>query len=113
MPDARSPALGWPAIAVGSVAAGWGSAADEEGTEDGAERVITTSLFVAGGVGMPLDLVQAQLLDRERVLDRAVTGGVVRRVVEVLMPGPERDPQHVALGPVDSLLPPAAVVPAR
>src|SRR5690348_14220301 len=103
MPDARSPALGWPATVVGSVAAGWGTAANEEGAGE-AERLVTRSLFVAGGVGMALDLVQAKLLDRERVLDREVPRRVVRRVVEVLVPGPERDAKHVALGPIHSLL---------
>src|SRR3712207_1442642 len=71
------------------------------------------SLAVARGVRVALDLVEAELLDGERVLDREVAGDLGVGVVEVLVPGPQRDAQEVPLGPVDPLFGLAVVVDDR
>src|SRR4051812_42861845 len=101
MPDSRPSAADSPATEADSRSP-WRAAAKPVSDETSTPSD-TPDLLIAGGVRVPLDLVEAQLLDRECVLDREIARRVVRLVVEVLVPGPQRNAEHVAFFPVDAL----------
>ncbi len=59
---------------------------------------------------MPFDLVQPHLFDRERVLHGQIARDLRFGIVEMLMPGPERNPEQVAFPPDLRMYPGEAAV---